>query len=246
MWLRGIADLARGVAQLVYPNACLICDALEAQVGSFRHGVCSECHHSVTTDSPDVCPKCTATVGPHTDVSQGCMACRTRSFAFDSGIRLGTYRDRLKDAVLRMKSARGEALAEMAGRMFVVARQAILQSAAVNVVIPIPLHWRIRWNRSYNQAEAIAREVATALGAECRPNWLKRVKPTVQHAQPSAAAREANIRGAFRAGRSASLASKTVLLVDDVMTTGSTVAEAARVLKAAGAARVIVAVLARA
>jgi len=72
-----------------------------------------------------------------------------------------------------------------------------------------------------------------------------RTKPDEQHAQPSAAARAANIRGAFRVGRRASFAGAAVLVVDDVMTTGSTVAEAARVVRAAGAARVCVAVLAR-
>ena len=74
---------------------------------------------------------------------------------------------------------------------------------------------------------------------------LRRVKPVSQHAQPSASARRENIRGAFAARPRASLAGRAVLLVDDVMTTGATAAEAARVLRAAGVARVVVAVLAR-
>ncbi|MDB5308988.1 MAG: utilization protein GntX [Gemmataceae bacterium] len=246
MWLRGFAELARGVAQLIYPNACLICDSPEADGTTFRHGLCSECVLSVTTDSSDVCPRCASTVGPHTDVSGGCMACRPRSFGFARTIRLGPYEGRLRDAILRMKLAPGEPLAEMMGRIFAGQKAAVFKAASPDVVVPIPLHWRRRWGRGYNQAQAMALELAGALRLPCQPAWLRRRKATPQHAQPSATARQENIRGAFRLGRRARPASRTVLLVDDVMTTGSTVGEAARVFREAGAAAVLVAVLARA
>jgi predicted amidophosphoribosyltransferase len=77
------------------------------------------------------------------------------------------------------------------------------------------------------------------------PKLLRRVRWTPQQSQPTREARRANVRGAFRPGRGARVASKTVLLVDDVMTTGSTLGEAARALRAAGAGRVVAAVLAR-
>lgn len=246
MWLRGVAEFARGVAQLIYPKLCLMCDAAEADGAPFRHGVCPQCHHFLTADSSAVCPCCAATVGPHTDVSSGCMACRTRSFGFVQAVRLGPYDGRLRDAVLRTKSAPGEGLAEMLGRVLAEQTAPVLKAAGIEVVVPVPLHWRRRWARGYNQAESLAREVGTALGAEVQPRWLRRVKPAPQHAQPSASAREANVKGAFRCGSRARPAGRTILLVDDVMTTGSTAGEAARVLRQAGAAKVVVAVLARA
>lgn len=145
-----------------------------------------------------------------------------------------------------MKSGSGEALAEMLGRIQAEQNAAHLQAAGIQAVVPVPLHWRRRWTRGYNQAEAVARELAGTLGVVFGAGWLRRVKPATQHAQPSASAREANIRGAFRCRPRASLAGRTVLLVDDVMTTGSTVGEAARMLRQAGAGGVVVAVLARA
>jgi ComF family protein len=132
------------------------------------------------------------------------------------------------------------------GRVLAEERVTSLRGYGIEVVAPVPLHWRRRWARGYNQAASLAREVAAELGAEYQSGALRRIKPAPQHAQPSASARLENIRGAFAASPRASLTSRTVLLVDDVMTTGATAGEAARVLKAAGAAKVFVAVLGRA
>jgi ComF family protein len=245
MW-RGLAEIARGAAQLVYPNSCLVCDSPEAEASPFRHGLCSTCCPSMTTDAVPVCPRCAATVGPHTDVSDGCPGCRTRSFPFSKAIRLGPYEGRLREAILRLKNFAGEPLAEMLGRMFADERMPALKACGIDAVVPVPLHWRRRWRRGYNQSASLAREIAFAIGVECQAGWLRRIKPAPQHAQPSATARQENIRGAFACSRRASLASRSVLVVDDVMTTGSTAAEAAKTLKAAGASQVIVAILARA
>lgn len=245
MWVRGLAELANGLTNLLYPHSCLICGAGEPHDAAFRHGLCSSCHAAVTADTAERCPRCAATVGPHTDVSAGCPACRDLSVGFETAVRLGPYEGRLREAILRMKSAGGEPLAEMLGRVFAERHLAAFKSAGIDLVVPVPLHWRRRWVRGYNQAEAVARELARLPGLPLLAGCLRRVSSTAQHAQPSATARRENIRGAFRHNPRASVASRTVLLVDDVMTTGSTVGEAARVLKQAGAAKVVVAVLAR-
>jgi ComF family protein len=146
---------------------------------------------------------------------------------------------------LHTKSGTGEPLAEMFGRVLAGARGAALLAAGVEVVVAVPLHWARQWERGYNQADAIARELAAAIRLHYDPGVLRRVKATPQQAQPSATARRENIRGAFRVNPGARIEGRTVLLVDDVMTTGSTAAEAARVLCQAGASRVVVVVLAR-
>jgi ComF family protein len=244
MWLR-LKEVARGIAQLLLPNTCLICDAPEGDGSGFRHGLCSNCHRAVTSDPAAACPWCASTVGPHTDTSNGCAACRNVPLGFDAAVRLGPYEGPLREAVLRMKSAAGEGLAEMMGRVFKEAHCLALRTEGVSLVVPVPLHWRRRWQRGYNQAESVARELADGLGVGFAPWVLRRVRQTPQQTQPSASARRENVKGAFRARSGATLARRTVLLVDDVMTTGSTAGEAARALRAAGAARVIAAVLAR-
>jgi len=144
-----------------------------------------------------------------------------------------------------MKSASGEGLAESIGRVFGEVALTRLRDAGVEVVVPVPLHWRRWWARGYNQSEAVARELAKSLGVAFAPRALKRVRHTPRQVQSTASARAENVKGAFRARVRASLAGRSVLLVDDVMTTGSTAGEAARVLRADGASRVVVAVLAR-
>jgi len=245
MFAHGLGELARGVARLIYPTACLICDVPEPEGEGSRHGLCCDCASAVTTDAHEACPRCAATIGPHTDVSAGCAVCRGESLGFARAVRLGVYDGRLRDGILRMKSWPGEAVAEMLGRVMAEEKGPALRAAGAGVVVPVPLHWRHRWVRGYNQAGAVARELASALRLPFEPGWLRRVNATPQHAQPSATARRENIRGAFRRGWRASPAGKTVLLVDDVMTTGSTLGEAARVLLDAGAAEVVAAVLAR-
>lgn len=239
------ADLGRGLVHLFYPNACLICDAPDL-VRDFRHGLCTACFPAVTADPLDTCPRCASTVGPFADVSDGCPACRERSPGFERAVRLGRYDGRLREAVLRMKTSSGEALAEMMGRVMLGCRGGELRAVGATDVVPVPLHWRRRWGRGYNQAEAVARELAAGLGAAHRPGWVRRVRPAVQQAQPSATARRENVRGAFALARRASPAGRVVLVVDDVLTTGSTAGEVARVVRAAGAKTVAVAVLARA
>jgi ComF family protein len=238
-----LVEFARGVARLIYPNACLLCAAPEVDASEFRHGLCFECHRAVTDDPAEVCPRCAATVGPHTPVSDGCAACRDAGFRFDRTLRLGAYDGRLRDAILRMKHSAGEGLAEVMGR--VAAERFGSQLAGLDVVVPVPLHWRRRWARGYNQAAAVARELADVLNLPFADR-LRRVKWAEQTAQPSASARRENIRGAFSVARNASFVAARVLVVDDVMTTGATVGEAARELLNAGAESVAVLVLARA
>lgn len=241
-----IAELTRGIVWLVFPNSCLLCEASETESAPLRHGFCSTCTASIVAEAASTCPRCAATLGPHTDVSRGCPACHAHAFAFDSAYRLGPYVGTLQAAILRTKNAGGESVAEMLGRLLAEERVTELRAAGIDVVTAVPLHWRSRWKRGFNQAERIAEEVASGLGVDYRAGLLRRVKTHPQHAQPSATARWENIRGAFETPPRASAAGKTVLVVDDVMTTGATVSEAARVLKNAGAARVIAAVLARA
>jgi ComF family protein len=245
MWRHGLMHVVRGLTDLVFPKACLICEVAETDLGQFRHGLCIDCHRAVTTDLCPLCPRCGLTVGPHTDVADGCISCRGISLGFESVIRLGPYENRLREAVIRMKSGFGATLAEMMGRVFWETACDRLRSTKTEVVVPIPLHWRREWNRGHNQAAALAEELAKGLGIAFSPGHLRRVRYTPQQVQPSAAARRENIRGAFRVRRGANVARKRILLVDDVMTTGSTAGEAARMLKQAGADVVIVAVLAR-
>src|SRR5262245_51697074 len=234
-------DLLRGCLQLIYPAACLLCRRpLSPDLDDF----CPDCRSALTTDPHPSCPRCGGSVGPHAHLDGGCGRCRDVPFHFDGTRRLGPYHGLLRDAVLRMKQPQGDALSEAVGDLWAGHAEAPLRELRADVVVPVPLHWRRRWSRRHDQCRTLARCLARRLRLPCRTGWLRRVRHTpLQTAVPTSARRE-NVRGAFRARPDPGLRGRTVLLVDDVLTTGSTASEAARALIVAGAARVVVAVLA--
>lgn len=233
---------AEAVADLVWPRVCLVCDApFDGKAGP--GSICECCRKAMLAEPDETCPRCTSTVGPHTDLSEGCARCRGVPYRFASGVRLGPYTGPLRDAVLRMKASSGEPLAETLGRLW-AARKEQLLAAKPDVVVPVPLHWRRRWVRGYNQSESLAVGLGVGLGLKCRPRALVRVRPTPTQRAQSPTERWENVKDAFRPGRTAAVRGLTVLLVDDVMTTGATADAAAAALKAAGAAQVHLAVLA--
>jgi ComF family protein len=124
--------------------------------------------------------------------------------------------------------------------------RARFDAVKADCVVPVPLHWWRRWRRGYNQSAALASGLASVLGVPCHPGWLRRVRSTPAQRLLPPGARRDNLRGAFRSSRRTALRGATILLVDDVMTTGSTVHEASAVLRRSGAARVVVAVACRA
>jgi len=171
------------------------------------------------------------------------------AFGFERVLCLGSY-DRnglLSALILRLKHHSGEGLAEILAGLWAEHAAAALRASGAEIVVPVPLHWWRRLARGYNQSEALARVLAAQLAVPCRSRWVRRVRATrMQRRDMSPAARKENVHKAFTARTDPAFKGKTVLLVDDVMTTGSTVSEVARALKAAGAGRVVVAVLARA
>ena len=107
------------------------------------------------------------------------------------------------------------------------------QFADVDVVIPVPLHWTRHWRRGYNQAEVIARELASALGAGLRTDILRRSRRTRTQVRLPVAAKAANVRGAFSLRRHSQQDARHVLLIDDTFTTGSTLNACRAVLRQA-------------
>lgn len=232
----------RGLVQLIYPNTCWTCGT---PIAIEQRHVCSSCLARLTTDPFPTCPRCSSTVGPHAVYDQGCPSCATAKFAFDGAIRMGPYDGLLRETILRMKQPAGEDLAEVLGALWACQVRARLAALNPDFVIPVPLHWARRWRRGFNQAEIFAWHLARELGVPCRPRTLTRIRATPrQSEQATATARHENVKHAFVARNSDELAGKTVVLVDDVLTTGATASEASRALRAGKPRAIHVAVLA--
>jgi predicted amidophosphoribosyltransferase len=176
----------------------------------------------------------------------GCYRCRGRKIWFDATIALGHYDGLLRDIVLRMKDAPGDALSLAMGRVLVNERRTQLAEIDPDVVAPIPSHWRRRIVHQTNSAAILAEVVAGDLRRPLAERLLRRRRHTKRQSDVNPSERWRNVRSAFAVRAGYHLRAAHVLLVDDVLTTGATCSEAARALRKAGAARVTVAVIARA
>jgi len=165
---------------------------------------------------------------------------------FDTVVSLGPYHGELKSAVLRMKRPDGEVLAETMGILYYHDRLNDVLALNPELVVPVPMHWARRLHRATNSAELLAAALSGRLRLRYNPRALIRCRNTLPQRDLPPMKRFQNVRGAFRLHHSAGVKAARVLLVDDILTTGATCSEAAKVLKDAGAAMVAVAVLARA
>jgi ComF family protein len=169
-----------------------------------------------------------------------CSACRRRPPPWEELAAAYLYLPPLVGVVRAFKFGRAEHLGESLAAPLLV--RCAAWAGRIDVVTPVPLAWTRLLARGYNQAEAVARPLASALGLRCRR--LLRRRPRPRQALLSRAERGRNLRGAFTP-RARLAAGAHVLLVDDVMTTGATLVAAATALRRAGAAAVLAAVVAR-
>ena len=246
-WLDRLAHLGRdllsGARDLVYPRHCLLCgQGLPPDQPHF----CEACRQDAFADPHPVCPHCAGTIGPFAVVEGRCRACREERFPFEKVVRLGPYDGMLREVILRLKHQTAEGLAELLGECWAEQAAVRFEEARVDALVPVPLHWMRRWRRGYNQSAALCQGLSVRLRLPSQASWLRRVRNTPRQTTQTPASRKPNVRGAFVTRHPGVVKGRSILLVDDVMTTGATVAEAARALLKGGADRVVVAVLARA
>jgi ComF family protein len=169
-----------------------------------------------------------------------CALCRAGLRNFDQAYCYGAYEGTLRELIHLFKYSRMKPLAGPLGKMLVLA---LPRDQRFDAVVAVPLHWRRKWDRGFNQSDLLARSVARSWGIPL-VHPVRRRKATRVQAGLSNTRRRENVSGAFVAKR-ASVRGLRLLLVDDVMTTGATASACAGVLKRAGAASVTLLTLAR-
>lgn len=199
---------------------------------------CDACSLSLTVDVRR-CTRCGEVVADPTE----CRLCRGRRDERQGIVVLASYGDRLRDAVLRAKRPSGEGIARGLAMLLFTRHEQMLRDWAVDLVVPVPMHWLRRAVRGTSAAEELARGLASPLGVSMRP-VLKRSRSTRMQNELPVDERPGNVRDAFRFRTRVD--GRRILLVDDVVTTGATLAACRRTLCAAGAAAVFAAVVAKA
>jgi ComF family protein len=174
-----------------------------------------------------------------------CAACTARPRAFDAARAACLYDETSRDPILKLKHADRVDLAPMLARWISRVAAPLIEEA--DAIVPVPLHRLRLLRRRYNQAAEIARPLSELTGTPYLPDALVRRRPTATQGGKSGSGRRRNVAGAFEvpATRRQQVDGLRLVLVDDVLTTGATAEGCARALKAAGAARVDLAVVAR-
>ncbi len=227
-----VGQLTGAVTEFFFPPTCANCK----KVGAL---LCADCFNAIERVSGAVCQRCGRT---QPRPSRDCAHCRQQSnpvYVRTAAI----YRDPLTKLIHQFKYNQQFALSKPLSRL--LAQQWPAWPSPIDALVPVPLHRSRERERGFNQSKRLAEGLGRAVGIPVRASWLKRTRATSRQVGLSAETRRTNVQGAFAAHPS-KLVGKHICLIDDVYTTGATMAASAETLRQAGAAQVFGYCLARA
>lgn len=226
--------------QLLWPGVCANC---RQSISEMDKGLCESCWSELLAcTGADYCPRCGKDAGGFAMVEGVCPDCQGRQIYFDGIARAGVYDRSLRQMILSFKNGR----AELDSVLSFLAESALEGCDFHNQVeffVPVPLHWSRRLVRGYNQSHVLLGRLKPS-GARISTDLVRIRRTKIQPAMASPTARARNVAGAFAVRRRHGFAGRRICIVDDIKTTGATLNECARVLKAAGASKVFALVLA--
>lgn len=244
----------REAVDFVYSRSCVNCrEPLPGAGEDFRSGIdedlptrfCNGCYELLSCSVERACRRCGAPVGPLLKTENGCRHCRKDRFSFRRVFALGVYEGALHECCVRAKQPFQEPLAAGLAELLWEAHREEWAGLDIDLVVPVPHHWTERVVRRHLPPVTMSRVLARLLMVREALHILTKSRRTPPQSSLTPARRRANLRGVFRTAGGARLNGRTVLLVDDILTTGTTADRAARALQEAGAKQVLVAVLAR-
>lgn len=211
------------------PPRCAGCGDVVADPQSF----CADCWGEIDWLGTGCCRRCAVPIeGSVHDVCAGCEALpplivRTRAVA--------RYDDATRGLALRLKHGRKVGLAKFMGHAMALRLTDVDEDA---VLVPVPLHRARLWKRGFNQAALLAKEIGKHVERPVQPDAIRRIRSTEPMVRMTPAQRQKNVRGAFSVTSPESIAGRSVILVDDVRTSGATLEACAKSLLGAGARQV--------
>jgi ComF family protein len=246
--LSATATISRGLFAAFFPSDCRLCDAPLVNIS--RLPVCQTCilsMHPISGETCDLCGERLPQLQRLSDI-QTCSACQETRPSFGRATAYGAYQDELRELIHLLKYDRVLPAAGVLGAMLAEAIEKLDLGRDPVLVVPVPLHISKRRQRGFNQSELVVRAALKKCGkanSQLATDLLVRQRPTISQIGLTRPQRAENIRGAFRVAHPSRVVGRTILLVDDVLTTGTTASECARVLRKAGAKIVMVATVAR-
>jgi competence protein ComFC len=217
----------RALASLFYPATCAVC---EAPIERDQY-LCPACQKKVQRIVPPFCAKCSEPFPGAIDGSFTCANCAHRRLKFDTAVSVYRSRGVVRFVILQLKYHRQLHLRHLIGEWLVAAMDdSRLSSREFDCVIPVPLHPARLRERGFNQADILARILSAKVNLPV-VSALERTRYTTTQTALDRSERMENLRGAFRLRKKMNVRNSRVLLVDDILTTGSTLSECANVLR---------------
>jgi len=227
---------------VILPPICHICHSYIPNAGTLH--ICPTCRDRLPLVSSPLCPLCgipfSGAGGDHR-----CGTCLTHTPHFNSARAHFLYEGPIRDLIHSFKYNQHTHLRYPLALLTLEGMSGFLTDHDPHLIVPVPLHRSRLRKRGFNQAVLLGRVISHQLSLPMLTDALVRTRPTEPQIELSAAERRLNVKGAFTVNRPDHVAGKRILLLDDVMTTGSTMDECAKELKKAGAAVVIAATVAR-
>lgn len=225
---------------VLWPPQCRLC---QSALGEGQPLLCRTCWEGLSQSlGGHYCRRCGRTVSPYGLLPDGCGRCCEERILFDGILRVGLYESTLRNLILQLKFHEMTEFTHLLGQMLDTVFETRPWTEPVDYLVPVPLHWRRRLERGFNQSYLLAQCLSHARIPICRD--LVRIRYTRRQWDLTPAQRRRNVRGAFAIRKDHPFLGKIVCLVDDITTSGATLAECASVLKRAGAAKVYAVVLA--
>lgn len=242
--MRNIAlpEFVSAAASLLYPATCVVCSANVERA----EYLCGDCQQRAPRIAAPLCAKCSEPFPGAITQTFSCANCEHRVLHFDCAVAAYRSRGLVRRLVHQFKYARQRHLRHpVASWLRETLNDSRLRDRHFDLIVPVPLHPARQRERGFNQAELLADLLAAWTNLPTR-NALERIRYTTTQTAYDRAARMENLHGAFRLRKKRDVRGLHVLLIDDVLTTGSTLSECARVLRKAGAVSVHAATAARA
>lgn len=227
-----------GFIDLIYPASCILCKMPLTAIEKIAR-LCFVCQAQLARNRPPFCRKCSRP--PENPQHHFCLTCQNLPLNFDHAWGVFLFNEPMQRLLHLYKYGRKTGLRHFfADQMLAFIREYHLNLNENDLIVPIPLHPSRLRNRGFNQSLLLADLLSQELNLPVSAKNLQRVKPTPNQARLSQKERWTNIEDAFKINHSNEFREKRILLIDDLYTTGATVSEAAKTLRAAGAKTVTI------
>ncbi len=232
-----LGKLVWWIRELLFPRRCPVCDEPVKPAGK---KICRKCRHKLVYVSADYCMKCGKPLGEST--LEFCRDCQKRKHEFVQGRSLYEYKSAAK-AIYKFKYGNRREYAEFFGEELADKYRDVIVQWNAEAILPVPIHKNRKKKRGFNQSSLLAKELSKHVEVPVIDNFIVRSKDTTPLKELTGIERQNNLKKAFKIVRN-DVKLSTIIILDDIYTTGSTVDEMARVLKETGIQKIYVLTLA--